>query len=211
MEDGTAVTPGTPVLRVEGSLPAILRAERTALNFLGRLTGIATLTRRFVDAVEGTGCRILDTRKTTPGWRALEKAAVRAGGGVNHRIGLWDMVLIKENHIAGAGGIEAALAAVAARNDEGLPVEIEVRDLGELERALPGRPDRILLDNMSLDDMRRAVERVVALGASRPELEASGNVDLARVRAIAEVGVDFVSVGALTHSAPVGDLSLRVE
>lgn len=209
--DGEPARPGDVVLRVEGSTRAILTAERTALNFLARLSGIATLTRRFVDAVAGTGARIVDTRKTTPGWRALEKAAVRAGGGKNHRLGLYDMVLVKENHIAVAGGIEAALARVRASNREGLPVEVEVRTLEELEMALRLEPDRILLDNMSVAELAEAVRRVRARGGRRPELEASGNVTLENVRAVAETGVDLISVGALTHSAPAADFSLLVE
>lgn len=209
--DGETVRRGDGVLTVEGSARAILTAERTALNFLARLSGIATLTRRFVDAVAGTGARIVDTRKTTPGWRALEKAAVRAGGGENHRFGLYDMVLVKENHVAVAGGIEAALARVRASNREGLPVEVEVRTLEELETALRLEPDRILLDNMGVPELAEAVRRVRARGGRRPELEASGNVTLEIVRAVAETGVDLISVGALTHSAPAADFSLLVE
>lgn len=208
--DGVGVVPGDVILRVEGALRSILTAERTALNFLGRLSGIATLTRRFVEAVDGTRTRIVDTRKTTPGWRALEKDAVRAGGGMNHRMGLYDMVLIKENHIAAAGGAEEALALVDRHNRLGLPVEVEVTSLRELDQVLRRAPDRILLDNMSNRDMREAVRRVGLLGKSRPEIEASGNVTLETVRAVAEIGVDMISVGALTHSAPAADLSLQV-
>ncbi len=198
------------VLEVEGRLQAILQAERTALNFLGRLSGVASLTRRFVDAVEGTAARIVDTRKTTPGWRHLEKDAVRAGGGYNHRMGLYDMVLIKDNHIASAGGIEAAIRAVRRENDIDLPVEIEVGDLDQLEAALRLGVERIMLDNMAPPLLREAVRRTHALGENRPELEASGNVTLENVREVAETGVDLISVGALTHSAPAADLSLRV-
>lgn len=209
--DGAAVAPGDRVLAVAGPLAAILGAERTALNFLGRLSGIATLARRFVDELEGTGCRVLDTRKTTPGWRALEKRAVAAGGAVNHRAGLHDMVLVKENHIRAAGGIAAALAAAVPRAREaGLEVEVEVTCLAELEEALRGGPDRVLLDNMSLDELRACVDRVRAAPPPRPSLEASGGVSLATARAIAETGVDSVSVGAITHSAPALDLSLLV-
>ena len=209
-EDGARVDVGARVLGVSGPARAILTAERTALNFLGRLSGIATLTRRFVEAVTGTGARIVDTRKTTPGWRLLEKAAVRAGGGTNHRMGLHDMVLIKENHAAAAGGIGAALDRVRAANHRALRVEVEVRTLEELEEALDHGPDRILLDNMSPELLERAVARC-RREDPRPQLEASGNVTLGTVRAVAEAGVDLVSVGALTHSAPAADFSLLVE
>ncbi len=208
--EGEAAEPGQVVLDLEGPLAGILTAERTALNLLGRLSGIATLTRAFVQAVEGTGAKVIDTRKTTPGMRLMEKAAVRAGGGANHRVGLHDMILIKENHIAAAGGVSQALASVAARNDRGLQVEIEVRSLEEYDQAAASRPDRILLDNMSLEQLREAVRRNRAMSEVRPLLEASGNVRLDTVRAIAETGVDLISVGALTHSAPVADLSLRI-
>jgi nicotinate-nucleotide pyrophosphorylase (carboxylating) len=212
LADGTVCAPGTVVLALEGSARSILTAERTALNFLGRLSGIASVTRLHVEAVSGTRARVVDTRKTTPGWRQLEKAAVRAGGGENHRSGLYDMVLVKDNHIVAAGGIRAALEAVAARNRAGLPVEVEVTDDAELEEALSvhPRPDRILLDNMTLDGLRRAVERVRGGPPPRPLLEASGNVSLASIRGVAATGVDLISVGALTHSAPSADLSLRM-
>jgi nicotinate-nucleotide pyrophosphorylase (carboxylating) len=197
---------------VTGRLAPILTGERTALNFLGRLSGIATLTRRFADAVHGTGARILDTRKTTPGWRALEKEAVRAGGGFNHRMGLYDYVLVKDNHVAAAGGVRAAVARVReSPAAKGLAMEVEVTTLAELDEALALRVQRILLDNMSLDAMTEAVRRAHALGSGRPELEASGNVTLENVRRVAETGVDFISVGALTHSARSVDLSMRVE
>ena len=198
------------VAEVAGSTASILRGERVALNFLGRLSGVATLTARYVREVEGTGARILDTRKTTPGLRALEKAAVAHGGGVNHRFGLFDAVLAKENHIAAAGGVgeatRRALEAAASQPAVAF-VEIEVRTLDELREALDAGAPRVMLDNMSLDAMREAV----ALAAGRAELEASGNVSLENVRAVAEAGVDFISVGALTHSAPALDLSLLVE
>lgn len=210
VSDGAAVAPGGRVLVVEGALASILTAERTALNVLGRLSGIATRTRAFVDAVAGTGARVIDTRKTTPGWRLLEKAAVRAGGGTNHRLGLHDMVLVKENHIAAAGGLEAAVAAVRAHNVDGLPVEVEVQTLDELDRALDLGVERILLDNMDPPTLRAAVARNRARPGGGAVLEASGNVTLDTVAAVAATGVDFVSVGALTHSAPVADLSLRV-
>lgn len=209
--DGDRLGPGTIVASAEGPFAALLVAERTALNFLQRLSGVATLTARFVDTVRGTGALIVDTRKTTPGWRALEKAAIRAGGGENHRMGLHDAYLIKENHIAGAGGIAAALTAVAAHNREGKPVEIEVRSADELEAALAAEPlpERILCDNFSLEELARGVARIRA----RSEdilIEASGNVTLDTVRSIAEAGVDWISVGALTHSAPALDLSCLI-
>ncbi|MFL5818716.1 MAG: carboxylating nicotinate-nucleotide diphosphorylase [Conexibacter sp.] len=197
---------GNPVLFVRGDARALLGAERTALNFLGRLSGIATLTARCVREVDGTGARILDTRKTTPGLRMAEKAAVYFGGGTNHRIGLFDEILIKENHAAAAGGVgEAVRRARAARPD--LPLEVEVRSLEELDEALAAGAPRILLDNMDLATMRAAVERT----AGRASLEASGGVTLESLREIAETGVDFISIGALTHSAPALDLSLILE
>jgi nicotinate-nucleotide pyrophosphorylase (carboxylating) len=184
-----------------------LTYERTALNFLQRLAGIATLTRRFVDAVAGTHAVILDTRKTTPGWRQLEKYAVRCGGGSNHRFGLHDMFLIKENHIAAAGDIAAAVQkcrAYARAQNAHLKIEVETKNLKEVEACLRLDVDRIMLDNMPLQEMRNAV----ALAAGRIPLEASGNVNLETVRAIAATGVDFISIGALTHSAPAMDFSL---
>ena len=210
VEEGAAVDPGTRLLRVRGPARGILTAERTALNFLGRLSGIATLTRRFVEAVAGTGALVTDTRKTTPGWRLLEKWAVRTGGGVNHRAGLDEMVLIKDNHIAAAGGAREAVRRVAARNRRALEVEVEVSSPAGVEelRGLPVR--RILLDNMEEGGLREAVARVARWPEPRPELEASGNISLERVRAVAGTGVAWISVGALTHSAPVADLSLRI-
>src|SRR5579863_2617638 len=194
------------MLAVAGDARALLAAERTALNFLGRLSGVATSTARAVAAVEGTGARVLDTRKTTPGLRALEKQAVAAGGATNHRHGLYDAVLIKENHIASAGGITAAVRAARA-NAPGLALEVEVRDAREIEQALAAGAPRLLLDNMSLDQLRAAVAQV----AGRAELEASGGVTLETLRAVASTGVDFVSIGALTHSAPALDLSLLIQ
>jgi nicotinate-nucleotide pyrophosphorylase (carboxylating) len=194
-----------------GPAAALLAAERTALNFLGRLSGIATLTARYVEAVSGTGARILDTRKTTPGLRTLEKAAVAAGGGQNHRMGLYDAVLIKENHIALAGGVAKAIHAVRTAQP-GMPLEIECRDVEEVAYALGAGADRLLLDNMALEELREAVAlRDAERGADGSPLEASGGVNLETVRAIAETGVDFVSVGALTHSAPTLDFSMLIE
>jgi nicotinate-nucleotide pyrophosphorylase (carboxylating) len=195
-----------PVLTVRGDTRALLGAERTALNFLGRLSGVATLTARCVRAVEGTGARVLDTRKTTPGLRLLEKAAVHAGGGTNHRIGLYDELLIKENHAAAAGGIGAAVRRAREARPE-LPVEVEVRDMAELEEALAAGAPRIMLDNMDPATLRAAVART----AGRAWLEASGGVGLDSLRGIAETGVDFISIGALTHSAPALDLSQLLE
>jgi nicotinate-nucleotide pyrophosphorylase (carboxylating) len=200
------------VLFASGSARSLLAAERTALNFLGHLSGVATLTARFAEAVVGTGTSILDTRKTTPGLRELEKAAVAAGGGLNHRMGLYDAVLIKENHIALAGGLAKAVHGARTAHPN-LAVEVEVRDLDETAYALGTGADRLLLDNMDLETMREAV-RLRDENASepdRPTLEASGGVDLETVRAIAETGVDFISIGALTHSAPALDFSLLLE
>jgi nicotinate-nucleotide pyrophosphorylase (carboxylating) len=208
--DAGPVRPGDLVMALEGRAASILTAERVALNFLQRLSGTATITRRYAETVDGTGARILDTRKTTPGMRALEKAAVRAGGGENHRFGLHDMVLIKENHIAAAGGIRAAVEDVRRANLLRLKVEVEVTCLEEVAHALEAGVDRILLDNMPLPLLREAVGLVRA-AAGRVETEASGGVTLATVRSIAECGVDFISVGALTHSAPALDLSLLLD
>jgi nicotinate-nucleotide pyrophosphorylase (carboxylating) len=200
------------VALASGPAAALLAAERTALNFLGRLSGIATLTARFVEAVAGTGARILDTRKTTPGLRSLEKAAVAAAGGRNHRLGLYDAILIKENHVALAGGVAKAVHA-ARRAQPEMAVEIECRDLEEVAYALGVGADRLLLDNMDLETLRGAVRlRDENSGTGQgPSLEASGGVDLTTVRGIAETGVDFISIGALTHSAPSLDFSLLLE
>jgi nicotinate-nucleotide pyrophosphorylase (carboxylating) len=195
-----------PVLRITGATRAILGAERTALNLLQRLSGVATLTARYVRAVEGTGVRILDTRKTTPGLRALEKAAVRAGGGHRNRFGLFDMVLIKENHAAAAGGVGAAVRAAREAFPE-LPLEVECRDAAEIAEALEAGAPRILLDNMGPAELAAAVEQV----GGRAALEASGGITLDTVRAHAVPGLDWISVGALTHSAPALDLSLILE
>ena len=211
--DGTRVKPEDVVVRLDGSLASILKAERTALNGLGRLSGIATATAIYVAALEGTAATLIDTRKTTPGWRRLEKAATRVGGARNHRMGLFDMVLIKENHIRGAGGVIEALEAVRGPAErEGLQVEIEVSTLAELDLVLSSRPpDRILLDNMSISQLRDAVARTAALPDRRPLLEASGGIDLDTLRSVAETGVDLISAGAITHSAPALDLSLLVD
>ena len=195
-----------PVLRATGNARALLAAERTALNFLQRLSGVATLTARCVTAVEGTGAQILDTRKTTPGLRALEKAAVVAGGGVNHRAGLYDMVLIKENHAAMAGGVGAAVRA-AAQAFPDLPLEVECSSRAEVDEALEAGAKRILLDNMGPDELRAIVAHV----AGQAKLEASGGIGFDTLRAHAETGVDWISIGALTHSAPALDLSLLLE
>jgi nicotinate-nucleotide pyrophosphorylase (carboxylating) len=201
--DGNAVEPG-PVARVDGSAREVLAGERLALNLVGRLSGIATLTRRYVEAVEGTGAVILDTRKTTPGLRALEKHAVACGGGQNHRLGLYDGILIKDNHLRLAGSLGEA---VARAKESGVPVEVECDTLAQVREALAAGADSILLDNMPVPELREAVE--LARGQAR--LEASGGVTLETVRAIAQTGVDFISVGALTHSARALDLSLEVE
>ncbi|HEX3734626.1 MAG TPA: carboxylating nicotinate-nucleotide diphosphorylase [Solirubrobacterales bacterium] len=200
------------VLLATGPARSLLVAERTGLNFLGHLSGIATLTARFVEAVAGTGAQILDTRKTTPGLRALEKAAVAAGGGRNHRMGLYDAFLIKENHIALAGSLAKAVYG-ARKANPGLPIEVECRNLDETAYALGTGAERLLLDNMDLETLRAAVKlRGDNSGAGKgPALEASGGVDLDTVRAIAETGVDFISIGALTHSAPSLDFSLLLE
>lgn len=197
---------GGPVLDVEGSARALLTAERTALNFLQRLSGVATMAARAARAVQGTGCRVLDTRKTTPGLRDLEKAAVAAGGAFNHRRGLDDAILIKENHIAIAGGIEAAVRKARAAAPD-LPLEVECRTRDDVDAALAAGAPRLLLDNMTPAELRAIVEHV----AGRAELEASGGVTLETLREFAATGVQFVSLGALTHSAPALDLSLILE
>lgn len=215
--EGTQVTSGTVLADITGSARALLTAERTALNSLGRMSGIATLTRQFVNEVSGTSARILDTRKTAPGLRAIDKLAVRRGGGGNHRMGLFDMVLIKDNHIDFAGSMAAAvervraattpsgLAAWEPRSKASLEIEVEARTLAHVKEALDLGVERILLDNMTPEVMREAV----ALNGGRAKMEASGNVTLENVRQIAETGVDFISVGALTHSARVFDVSLK--
>ena len=197
---------GGPVLRLEGSARGLLSAERTALNFLGRLSGVATLSARYAREVAGTGARILDTRKTTPGLRALEKAAVAAGGASNHRAGLYDAILIKENHATLAGGVGEAVRRARAAAPE-LPLEVEARTLAEVDEALAAGAPRILLDNMSIAELREAVLHV----GGRAELEASGGITLETLREAARTGVDFISVGALTHSVGALDFSLILE
>ncbi len=207
--DGVRLHRGQQAAVIRHNARVVLSCERVILNFVQRLSGIATLTRQFVDAVAGTGARILDTRKTVPGMRMLDKYAVRCGGGLNHRLDLSDGVLIKHNHVALAGGIAPALER-AHRNRRGeQPIEIEVRSLAELEQALEHQAEAILLDNMSVDDVRTAAERV-ARHTRHLQLECSGGITLANVRQYAEAGVDFISVGALTHSAAAADMSLRV-
>ena len=203
--DGDMVEPPAVVARITGSQRAILTGERVALNFVGRLSGIATLTRRYVDAVESTGVAVLDTRKTTPGLRALEKHAVASGGGRNHRFGLDDAILIKDNHLRAAGSIAAAVELVRAASD--LPIEVECDTLDQVGEAVDAGVGAILLDNMTLDQLREAV----ALVRRRARLEASGGVTLDTIRAIAETGVDEISVGALTHSARSLDVSLELK
>jgi nicotinate-nucleotide pyrophosphorylase (carboxylating) len=202
--DGADVEKGAGLARVSGEARAVLSAERVALNLLGRLCGVATLTRAYVRAVEGTNARIVCTRKTTPGLRALEKYAVRCGGATNHRYGLDDAILIKDNHIAACGGVAHALTRARAAAGHLMKIEVEVDTLEQLDQALPFRPDVIMLDNFSLENLRAAVRRVDGAVI----LEASGGVNLDTVRAIAETGVDAISVGALTHSAPVLDIGL---
>ncbi len=200
--EGACVTDHQTLATVSGPARSLLTAERTALNFLGRMSGIATLTRQFVDAVAGTQAVILDTRKTAPGLRLVDKLAVARGGGQNHRVGLYDMILIKDNHIDFAGSLEEAVRRARAAQS-GLEIEVEARTLEHVETALKLRVERILLDNMSVETMAEAVRRT----AGRARLEASGNVTLETVRRIAETGVDYISVGALTHSAKVFDVS----
>jgi nicotinate-nucleotide pyrophosphorylase (carboxylating) len=207
VQDGTSVEPDTVIAELMGEARSLLSGERTALNFIQRLSGIATITARYVEAVKGTNAIILDTRKTTPGWRLLEKYAVRMGGGQNHRIGLYDMVMVKDNHIDVAGGIVQAVTAVRAEPSAGgLSIEVEVRTLNELRVALTLNVDRIMLDNMDEKMMRDAVR----IAEGRVPLEASGNMTLERVRVVAETGVNFISVGALTHSAPSLDISMKI-
>jgi len=207
VEDGAAVEPGQVIAALRGPARAILSGERVALNFLQQLSGVATATRSIVEQIEGTRAVLLDTRKTVPGLRALQRYAVRVGGGSNHRFNLFDGVLIKENHILAAGGIAAALARARAAVGPFTLVEIEVERLDQLEEAIAHGADMVLLDNMTPDQMREAV----ALAAGRVKLEASGDITVERARSVAETGVDYLSSGALTHSAPALNLSLRLD
>jgi nicotinate-nucleotide pyrophosphorylase (carboxylating) len=202
--DGTKVSSGTHLAMLSGSAQSLLTAERVALNLTQRLSGIATLTHRFVELVRGTDARIVDTRKTTPGLRTIEKYAVRCGGGHNHRYGLGDGVLIKDNHLAAGGGVAACIARARAHAPHPLRVEVECKNLEQVSEALEARADIILLDNMTLDQLRAAVQKINRKAIA----EASGGVNLSTVRGIAETGVDVISVGALTHSAPALDISL---
>jgi nicotinate-nucleotide pyrophosphorylase (carboxylating) len=210
LEDGDRVSRGERIARIAGPARSILKGERVSLNFLQRLSGVATATARYVEATHGTEARIIDTRKTTPGMRLLEKAAVRHGGGHNHRIGLGDGILIKDNHLAAIGGperIAKAVRAARAGAAHTLRVEVEVTSLAELEQALAVRPDTVLLDNMSIEEMAQAVR----LTAARALLEASGGITLESVRAVALTGVNLISVGALTHSSRALDISLEID
>lgn len=222
--DGTQVEAGVAVARLTGSAGPILTGERTALNFLQRLSGIATITRRFVDAVKGTGVTILDTRKTTPGLRYLEKYAVKMGGGENHRFALWDMYLVKDNHIRAAGGVTQAIERIQ-RTRQDVPLEVEVESIPQLRETLRPGVDRILVDNRTIEEVKAAVaevdkwsqmhpadQRVKRPEAKRwPEIEVSGGITLETVRGYAATGIDYISVGALTHSAPALNLSLEIE
>jgi nicotinate-nucleotide pyrophosphorylase (carboxylating) len=208
VKDGDRVQPNQLLCTVSGSARSLLTGERTALNFLQTLSAVATVTRQYVDAVAGTQCRILDTRKTLPGLRLAQKYAVKCGGGVNHRIGLFDAILVKENHIAAAGSIAAAVTAARKLNSNVL-LEVEVENFGELQQALDAKVDRIMLDNFSLDDMRKAVQITRQHTHRAVSLEASGNVDMKSVRPIAETGIDFISIGGLTKHVRAIDLSMR--
>lgn len=202
--DGEAVRNGEVIARVQGPARRLLTLERTALNLLQRTCGIATQTRRYVEEIAGTGCVLLDTRKTQPGMRVIDKLAVRAGGGTNHRLGLFDAILVKNNHIAAAGSVSEAVARCSG---SGLPVEVEVRDLDELDQALASGVRHLLLDNFQPSQVELAVERI----QGRARVEVSGNITLSTIRAYAEAGADFASVGALTHSAPAADISFRLD
>jgi nicotinate-nucleotide pyrophosphorylase (carboxylating) len=211
LQDGGALNPGTEICRLSGNVRAILAGERIALNLLQRLSGVATLTARYAAAIGHTGAKLLDTRKTTPGLRLLEKQAVRHGGGANHRIGLFDMMLIKDTHVARAGGVTNALAKAFAfrKNRSALKIEIEVQTPQQFSEALALGPDRIMLDNMDIETMRRCV-REARSGRIPVEIEASGSITLASIASIAETGVDFISCGAITHSAPALDIHLII-
>ncbi|MCG8564929.1 MAG: carboxylating nicotinate-nucleotide diphosphorylase [Desulfobacterales bacterium] len=210
-KDGDAVAKGDTLVDIQGDLLALLKGERTALNFLQRLSGIATLTRTYVQALDNDHVRLTDTRKTTPGWRRLEKDAVRAGGGYNHRCSLYDGILIKENHIAVAGGIANAVAAVRERTSHLMKIEVEVTSMEEVHQALDAGADVIMLDNMSLEQMTEAVAVIQAISQDRVVIEASGNVGLDTLNPIAQTGVDVISCGALTHQARSVDLSMMIQ
>ncbi len=205
-KDGDRIKANYIIVNIEGSYKAILTGERTALNFLQRMSGIATETAKFVDTVKGTKAKILDSRKTVPGLRELDKYSVKMGGGMNHRMGLYDMVLIKDNHIEVAGGIKNAVSQIKAKLKEGIKIEVETKNLGEVKEALASKVDWIMLDNMSNEMMKEAVNLI----NGNARAEASGNVSLDRVRGIAETGVDFISIGALTHSVKALDLALYI-
>ncbi len=205
--EGARLGRGDEAIRIEGAIASILVAERTALNFLQRLSGIAAATRAAVDAVEGTGVTILDTRKTLPGFRSLDKYAVRVGGGGNHRSALDAGILLKENHLAAAGGVEPAVRAAKRAASHLLKVEVEIERLDQLQGAIDAGADIVMLDNMSNEQMREAVR----LGAGRVQFEASGNMTLTRLRGVAETGIDFISIGGLTHTVVAADLSLRID
>ncbi len=205
--DGDRIKKGETVMTLNGPLNVLLTGERVALNLLARMSGIATLTSKYVREVEGTKARILDTRKTTPGLRVLEKYAVTVGGGYNHRVGLYDGILIKDNHIAAAGGIKNAVEAARRRASHVLKVEVECEAMDDVKEALKAKADIIMLDNMDTDSMKAAVKLI----NKRALVEASGNMTLKRVRAVAETGVDLISVGALTHSAPAVDISMNIK
>lgn len=204
--EGDRLRPGDLLAELEGRLLALLAAERTALNFLYRLCGVATLTRRFVDAVAGTGVHVLDTRKTVPGWRVLDKYAVAVGGGVNHRAGLYDGILVKDNHVAVAGGVGPAVKAIRAAAPPHLRIQVEVESEAQAEEAVAAGADLLLLDNRSVEELHRFVQRF----RDRVQLEATGGITLENVRAVAESGVQRISVGALTHSAPGADVALEI-
>ena len=204
--DGESVKAGTTVAEASGPVRALLMGERTALNFLQRLSGTATLTRRYVDAVRGFSCKVIDTRKTTPGLRTLEKYAVRLGGGTNHRLGLYDAALVKDNHIVAAGSIAKAVEAVRRQAPFMAPIEVECASLLQVQEALDVNVEWIMLDNMNVDEMVQAVKLI----AKRARVEASGGITLDSVRAVAATGVDFISVGALTHSAPAEDFNMKI-
>lgn len=219
-KDGDTFAPGDTIIDIDGYNQTVLASERTALNFLAHLSGVATLTSKFVAAIAGTRCRVLDTRKTSPGWRLLEKQAVMHGGGVNHRFGLYDMILIKDNHIAASGSIISAVDRAREfmttgdfrlqfdRNPEDILIQVEITDEAQLREAIEAGVDRILLDNQSIESLKKLVELSRKLNPA-VLLEASGNISLDNAAAIAATGVDFISVGALTHSAPASDFSLR--